>query len=242
MLVEAAGSAPSVRLRPDLGKHVDSLEAGTTAAGVYPAQLVARARAGWDAYQRGDVDAARDALAAAASHPQAPPWVRYVLGWTHYALADYAHAAEQWEAVRKLAPDFEPVYLDLADGYLQQREFGKAVAGLREAVERWPQDVEVYNALGVIQAARGALDDAVATFEAGVAVAPDDETANYNLAKTLELRFVRRERERATSSSLSRASVAADRSRALQYYTRTVELKGPLADRAREGIERLTGR
>ena len=241
LVVEAAGLVPSVRLRADLGTQVNALEAGNAAPREgYPSDLASRARAGLEAYQRGDVKAARAQLTPAADHPQAPPSVRYVLGWSQYALGEYGLAVEQWEAVRQSAPAFEPVYLDLADGYVQQREFGKAVAALRDAVRRWPKDVEVYNALGVVQAARGAADDAIATFEEGVAVAPDDETANYNLAKTLELRFVRRERERGTSSSLNAAGIAADRDRALEYYRRTVSLKGALAEKAMEGIKRLT--
>ena len=243
LLVESERAVPSARLRADLGSQVDVLEAGNPEPReAYPPDLARRARAGLEAYQRGDVAAARERLMPAADHPQAPPSVRYVLGWSQYALGDYARAVEQWEAVRQVAPAFEPVYLDLADGYVQQREFGKAVSALREAVKRWPKDVEAYNALGVVQAARGAADAAITTFEEAVAVAPDDETANYNLAKTLELRFVRRERERGTSSSLNAASIGADRDRALEYYRRTASLKGPLAERAMEGVARLTGK
>jgi VWFA-related protein len=243
LIVEAPGSIPSVRLRADVGDQVKALEgAGRPPLDAYPADLARRARAGLEAYQRGDVAAARERLRPAADHPQAPGSVRYVLGWSHYALGEYAPAVEQWEAVRASTPAFEPVYLDLADGYVQQREFGKAVAALRDAAKRWPKDVEVYNALGVVLAARGAADDAIATFEQGVAVGPDDETANYNLAKTLELRFVRRQRERGTSSSLNAASVAMDRERALEYYRRVASVKGSLAERAEEGIKRLTGK
>lgn len=243
LVVEAPGSVPSVRLRSDVGDQVKVLEgAGRPPLDAYPADLARRARAGLDAYQRGDVKAAREQLSPASEHPQAPPSVRYVLGWSRYALGDYAGAVEQWEAVRSSTPGFEPVYHDLADGYVQQREYGRAVSVLREAVKGWPGDVEVYNALGVVQAARGAADDAIATFEQAVAVAPADETANYNLAKTLELRFVRRQRERGTSSSLNAASVAMDGERALEHYRRTASLKGPLAERAEEGIARLTKR
>lgn len=243
LVVEAPGSVPSVRLRSDVSDQVKALEGeGRQPTDAFPADLARRARAGLDAYQRGDVTAAKEGLTPAAEHPHAPPSVRYVLGWSQYALGDHAAAVEQWETVRSSTPAFEPVYLDLADGYVQQREYGRAVAVLREAVKRWPQDVEVYNALGVVQAVRGAADDAIATFEQAVAVSPGDETANYNLAKTLELRFVRRQRERGTSSSLNAASVAMDGERALEHYRRVASLKGPLAERAEEGIARLTKR
>jgi VWFA-related protein len=233
--VPAAGAA--VRARPRVDEGVASLEAaGASATGVLPQTSKATVD-GWKAYQRGDVKSARDILRPAAADSAMPQWARYVLGWAEYATAGYVESTGQWERVRAAVPEFEGVYFDLADGYLQQKEFGKAIAVLREAQKRWPKDVEVYNAIGVLQAGRGALNDAIKTFEEAVSVGPSDATACYNLAKSLELRYVQAERLRKASQSAPSRLV--DRERALEYYRRTVELGGPNVDAAKEGLRRL---
>jgi VWFA-related protein len=231
------------RLRPNMTEEVAALEPKTaTAAGSapFPASLMKKAREGWDAYQRGSVAEAQTALEPAAAHPAAPPWVLYVLGWTQFAQAHATAASESWERVRGEVPEFSAVYFDLADAYLQQREFGRAVDVLRAAEKRWPRDVDVYNALGVVQLARGAVDDAVGSFEKAVGVGPADVTAAYNLARTSEMRFVRGSRlSRTGPGSVSPASLVQDRDRAVEYYRRTIALGGPFVEQAKEGLKRL---
>jgi VWFA-related protein len=229
------------RPMPNVGERVDALTRVRPDAGPTGADAALRqARAGWDAYQKGDLKGARVALGAAASQPSSPPWVHYALGWSLFAAPDYAAASTAWEHVRKTVPEFEPVYFDLADSYLQQREFGKAVEVLRDAEKRWPKDVEVYNALGVVQLVRGAVDDAVETFNKGVAANPTDASACYNLAKTYEVRYVRGERLRKVGpGSGAGATVLEDRVQAVAYYQRVIALGGPFVDQAREGLKRL---
>jgi VWFA-related protein len=241
-----AGAAPepsgTMRMRPDMARQVTALEPRSAAAATtpFPDALTRQATQGWDAYQRGDVAAARPLLEGPAAHPAAPPWVVYVLGWTQSAASEPRLAAASWERVRTGVPEFSAVYFDLADTYLQQREFGKAVEVLRQAETRWPKDVEVYNALGVVQLARGALDDAIETFAKGVGVSAGDPAANYNLAKSCELRFVRASRQRrAGASSVPAAGVLQDRDRAIEHYRRTIQAGGPFVEQAREGLKRL---
>ena len=137
-------------------------------------------------------------------------------------------------------PEFNAVYFDLADAYLQQREFGKAIDVLRQAEARWPKDVDVYNALGVVQLARGALDDAIETFARGVGVNASDSTANYNLAKTCELRFIRASRlRRAGPGTITLAQLFQDKDRAVEHYRRTIGIGGQFVEQAREGLKRL---
>lgn len=234
----------AVRARPHVGNQVDELttigESGAKGSAGLPEDLRRQARGGWDAYQRGDLKAATAALGQAATHPAAPPWVHYALGWSQYAEAEYPAAGVQWEQVRGRVPEFEPVYFDLADSYLQQREFGKAISVLRDAQSRWPKDVEVYNALGVIQTGRGALNEAIATFEQAVAVNAKDPTACYNLARTLELRYHRTEIQR-RSAQAGLPAVLSDRDRAIEFYLKTVALGGPQKEAATEGLRRLGG-
>jgi tetratricopeptide (TPR) repeat protein len=229
-------------LQPDVRDRLSASGAaatGRTARPQPPADVLAQAHAGWEAYQQGNVAGARAALAAAAQHPGSPAWVHYALGWSEYGGQGYEPASAAWEHVRAVVPEFEPVYFDLADAYLQLKEFGKAIDVLRKAEQRWPKDVEVFNAIGSIQASRGALNDAVKTFEQGAALNPNDATACYNLAKASELRYIQSTRLRVTSQSLP--ATLQDRDRAVEYYRRTVALGGLFVEQAHEGIRRLGG-
>jgi hypothetical protein len=246
-IVEPGPSPPdptsAIRLRPNLTEQVAILEpreGGTARSTPFPEPLMRKAREGWDAYQRGSVSAAQTALEPAAGHPAAPPWVVYVLGWAQFAQGKAAAAGISWERVRTAVPEFQAVYFDLADAYLQQREFGKSIDALRAAEKRWINDVEVYNALGVVQLARGAVDDAIGSFEKAVGVGPTDATAAYNLARACELRFVRASRQRRTGpGSVALGPLFQDKDRAVDYYRRTIALGGPFVEQAREGLKRL---
>jgi VWFA-related protein len=238
----ASAGAGALRLQPDvkdrlaaLGKIAPDTSRGS--ANTVPDNVLAQARAGWEAYQRGDVRAAKAALSAAAAHPATPPWVHYALGWSQYALREYEAAGTSWEHVRGVAPAFEPVYFDLADSYLQQRELGKAIDVLRAAEKRWPNDVEVYNAIGVVQVGRQAFDDAIKTFEKAVEVGPDDATACYNLARTHEMRFIQAQRLTHTAGAVNR--IFDDRDLAIEYYRRTIAIGKLFVEEAQRGLTRL---
>jgi VWFA-related protein len=234
----AAPPTLAVRARPAVADGVHSLGDAGAKGTKLPADVLAGARAGWDAYQRGDVKAAREALRPVAAHREAPAWTRYVLGWSEYASGDFAAATAQWERVRDEVPQFEPVYFDLADGLLQQREFGRALSVLRDAQKRWPKDVEVHNAVGVVQVGRGAFSDAIKTFEDAVTMAPADATATYNLAKSLELRYLQMERLHQISAANLDVALR-DRDRAVDFYRQTIQLGGSNVEAAREGLRRL---
>src|SRR4029077_4751850 len=134
----------------------------------------AGARAGWEAYQRGDLESARTALAPIAARSTSPSWVRYVLGQADYALGHSREAAVAWERVRARQPQFEPVYLDLADDYVKLDERQKAIDVLKTARQRWPANADVLNALGVIEAGGGALDDAIKILQEAAALVPNE--------------------------------------------------------------------
>jgi VWFA-related protein len=225
-----AGSAPGVRMRPDAGKHVDLLLKSESAD--------AAAKAGWDAFQRGDVASARESLGTAAEDPAAAAWVHYALGMTEYALGEYPQSARQWEHVRTAAPEFEPVYFDLVDSYLQLKDHDQALRVLRAAKERWPRDPDVFNALGVVQTVRGSVDDAIKSFQDAVAAAPADGVGYFNLGRALEMRFAKSRRY--VQQLRKWVSNDADRAAALENYKRYLEIGGPYSKDAQAGIARLS--
>jgi VWFA-related protein len=221
--------AGAVRVRPAAAEHVGDLVTGTTED--------TDAKAGWSAYQRGDVETARASLSVAAARPAADAWVHYALGMSEYALGHYAAAIAAWEKVRDGATDFEPVYFDLVDGYMQLKDYDKAVRLLRGAKDKWPRDPEVFNALGVVQTVRGALDDAIKSFEGAIAVAPAETTSYFNLGKAHELRYFR-SRHYVQQTRLWMANES-DRTAAIQHYEQYLASGGPYAQSARDGLARL---
>jgi VWFA-related protein len=238
----AGAAAPSpLRLQPDVKDRLAKLgviapDRATESRAA--SEAMTKARAGWDAYQSGDLRGAEALLGWAVTQGAVPPWVHYALGWSQFALSEYPAAATEWEKVRQRVPEFEPVYFDLADSYLQVQDYGRALEVLREAEKRWPKDVEVYNAIGVVQTGRYALNDAIKTFEKAVVVKSDDPTANYNLARVCELRYIQAERLRGVSRSVT-GGFERDKDCALQYYRRTIELGGLFVEEAKAGLKRL---
>ena len=225
----AAAGAASLPGRPDAAGHVALL--------VKDARPHAEATAGWDAYGRGDFESARSSLALAAVSPSAAPWIPYALGHAQYALGDYANAVASWERVFAVSQDFRPVYLDLADGYMQLEAFDSATRLLRQAAERWPADGEIFLTMGVIEAWQGTLDEAVGLFEKAIALSPENATAHFNLGKALELRYYGSRRY--VEEQRQWVATEADRAGAAAAYERCLAIGGPFAAEAREGLARL---
>jgi tetratricopeptide (TPR) repeat protein len=226
-------SAPpttALRVRPLAGEHTAALAAGGASSD-------AETR-GWEAYQRGDVEGARAALTPLADRAETPSWVHYALGQADYALARYRDAITQWENVRNSEPDFEPVYFDLVDGYLQLKDRAKAVDVLMSAQLFWPSDPDVYNALGVVHNAAGAIDEAVKAFSAAIEAAPKEPVSYLNLAIALEKRYAKSLRYFVPT----RAYIGNDKDRqdAMANYRKYLEFGGPYAEIARRRLDGLT--
>jgi tetratricopeptide (TPR) repeat protein len=235
----AAGGTSLARLTPAGGGSRDANLRDTLSGTVstLPPDLMAQARAGWDAYQAGDTKAALAALAPGAAHPAAPPWIHYVLGWAQFAEGNIDAARAQWLTVRASVPEFQRVYFDLADCDLRQDKSPEALGVLREAEGRWPASADVLNAAGVVETSLGQFDDAVRTFERAVGSAPTDTSAHFNLARVSELRYLRDLR---AESAAQTPPATGDLDRAAAEYRRVVEMKGPEAGDAAAGLVRTS--
>jgi VWFA-related protein len=192
---------------------------------------------GWVAYQKGDVEHAATYLAQAATSPDAHPWVRYALGLAHLALDQYPDAVRAWEQVRRDVPEFEPVYFNLADGYLLQKQDGSALNVLREAEKRWPEDPEVADAIGVLQVRRGALDAAVDSFTRATTVAPTDSLGFFNLARAYQMRAAKSQRYDGTLQKW--VGGEGDLKNARENYEKYIRMGGPFVQQAKEALASL---
>lgn len=216
----------SVRLRPDIEGRVRAL---SDREGGARDDLEKR---GWEAYERGDIETAAALLSKAVAEPGAELWVHYALGMAQAGLGRPDDAIRSWEVVRKGAPDFEPVYMDLADTYAAKSDLSSALAIVREAQKRWPNSAEVHSAIGVIHVRRGAIDDGIEALEKVVTLTPEDPLAHLNLARAYALRFNRGRRY--VASQRKWFAPEGDRQKALAAFQRCMDLGGPYAKQAAE--------
>ena len=220
-------------LRPDTTERVREL----ASLGGSPETNPSLASQGWDRYQKGDLEGAAELLGKAAANPDAHPWVHYALGYSALGLRHPERAAPEWEKVRVAVPEFEPVYLDLADAYGQMENFGAAIDVLKKAQARWPEDTDVLNAIGTLQVRRGALDEAVKTFRRATEVKPADALAYFNLARTYQLRYFKTRRYSSTEARWM--ANASDIKNALANYEQYLKLGGPYEVEARRAVQNL---
>jgi tetratricopeptide (TPR) repeat protein len=165
--------------------------------------------------------------------------VYYALGFAQLGLKKADLASQSWERVRAAVPAFTQVYFDLADAYLQLDSAARAVDILRAAEQRWPKDTDVLNALGTVQVRRGSTEDAIATFERAIALAPKESLAYLNAARTYELRYYQLRRfSRPQARWLDDPQL---REKAIGCYETYLMLGGPFEADARAAIDRLRG-
>ena len=241
----ASGSEPvpsltlpleGITLRPDGAARVRNLASRSTDA----EGARSLASQGWDRYTKGDLEGAEPLLAKAAGLPGSAPWVSYALGFAQVGLKKPSAAMQSWERVRAEAPQFEPVYLDLADVYIQVNDPDRAIATLRAAEQRWQGDVEILNALGTVQVAHGAHTDAMTTFEQAIAAKPADALAYFNLARTCELRYYALRRfSRPNARWIDNPELL---TKARENYEAYVKLGGPYLQEAQAALTRILSR
>jgi len=231
--------APVVRIRPGGNPDAKAVGARLTGAPAADASTAGEiAKEGWNLYAAGKVEEARDKLAAATA-AGAGVWAEYALGLAEFTLQHAQAAATSWQRVRTAEPTYEPVYFDLADAYLQLGRSSDALAVLRDAAKRWPKDSETHNAAGVVLVSRGALDDAIDSFERATSVAPDDGLGYYNLGRAYHMRYLRRLRSSGSSSTAAQSLANADRQKAVTFYKKCISIGGSFEKDAREALAGL---
>jgi tetratricopeptide (TPR) repeat protein len=139
--------------------------------------------------------------------------------------------------VLKDAPEFEPIYFSLADAYGLQRNEGTALKVLRDAERRWPADPEVFDAIGVIQIKRGAVDAAIESFTSSTKVAPRVALGWFNLGRALQMRWVRSQRYDKQREAW--VGPDEDHKAAAEAFQKYLDLGGPFEAQARQALAAL---
>jgi len=204
-----------------------------------PPEAAKLAHDGWQLYAQGQVEAAREKLVKAAADAPNTAWIQYALGQSEFTLQHMEAAATAFEKVRQSLPAYEPVYFDLADSYIQLRRLSDALAVAREAARRWPGDVETHLAVGCILVDRQVFDDAIDAFTHALSVAPDDGTAQFNLARAYHLNFLRIIRSTSSNATATGMLASRSRDRAIEAYRKYLTMGGPFEQQAREALTAL---
>ncbi len=221
------------KMRPNSERNVSSLRPASGNS----SEAAKLADQGWAAYAKGDVVTAEKHLSAAVKTGPSAPWVYYALGFSEYALGHYDAALSAWDRVRVAVPEFMPVYFDVADAYISLGKNTDALATVRVAASRWPDEPETQNALGAILVRRGALDEAIDVFTKITTAKPTDSLGFFNLGRGYHLRYLRLQQNIAAARLGNKSAIGEDdRKRAVAAYTQYLALGGPFEKEARQAI------
>lgn len=140
-------------------------------------QLAATFLRGLELYSNGDLDQAAVQFAAALRvSPDFDPALFY-LGACFAAAGRDEAAATRWSTALSGADNLPLEYAALGDALFRMGDVGKAIAPLREALSKWPEDDQLRRRLATAYAITLQHKEALATIEPYVARHPSDHEA-----------------------------------------------------------------
>jgi tetratricopeptide (TPR) repeat protein len=128
------------------------------------------------------VAAMREFRAAIAANPKEPN-VHFGLGYLLWTKAQYAEAAQEFQAELNNDPQHLQAMLYLADADIQLDKIDDATPLLEKLVKLMPENAMARRDLGVIYTTRGRNQDAVTEFQQAIRLAPNDVNAHWRLAR-----------------------------------------------------------
>ena len=152
--------------------------------------------------------AQREFRVAIAANPKEPN-VHFGLGYLLWTKAQYAEAAEQFQAELNNDPKHAQAMLYLADSELQMNQPDPALPLLQKVVSFSPEDAMAHRDLGVLYAGRGENDAAISELQKAIHLRPSDVNAHYRLARVYRA-MGRKEEANAEFKKVSGLNKAAD--------------------------------
>ncbi len=107
--------------------------------------------------------------------------VNFVLGLMEKSTGDYQSAAENFEKVAAINPDFEPAHVMAGDIYFHFGEKALALNHYFQAVRLDPGDFKTQDHLGTLLLTQGRIDDAIPHLQVAAAHEPDDKNLAFLL-------------------------------------------------------------
>ena len=158
------------------GKAADADRVLRRALKKQPKHLDALNLAGVAAYELKQFERARALLTRVVDREPARAGAQLNLGAVLNALADFAAAEQHYRAALRVAPDNATALNNLGKNYLDQNKLDKAAECLTAAVTAAPDYWIAQHNLGTCQQRLGAVDDAITTFRAVLALQPNADT------------------------------------------------------------------
>ena len=110
------------------------------------------------------------------------------LGQALMRLGRYDEAVTRFRDAVRLAPDYAAAHLDLGNALVAIGRPEEAIAELRRTIQLQPGFAPAHNDLGIVLAELGRLDEAIAAFTEAVKLAPEFADAKENLARAINMK------------------------------------------------------
>ena len=143
-----------------------------------------------------------------------------MLADTSRKLKRFDRAEQHYLAALDIAPDNAEIYFKLGNLYLEQKRYPQAVTSYTCSVELNPEKCDVFNNLGVVYMKQNEYEKAVEAFRHVMVLDPGFANAYLNLGIIF-------------------SDVYRDRTKALLYFEKYVELDGPRKDEVRAWMAEL---
>ncbi len=143
-----------------------------------------------------------------------------MLADTSRKLKRFDRAEQYYLAALDLAPDNAEIYFKLGNLYLEQKRYPQAVTSYTRSVELNPEQCNVVNNLGVVYMKQNEYEKALEAFRHVLVLDPGFANAYLNLGIIF-------------------SDVYRDRTKALLYFEKYVELDGPRKDEVRAWMAEL---
>ena len=102
---------------------------------------------------------------------------------------DWVAAASRWERLQALCPTLPEPYIGGANALIELQRYGPAEAALKDAMERFPEDAEIFSLYAKVSARQHHWDDAIVRYETVRDRFPDDRAGYQGGIDVLRSQF-----------------------------------------------------
>jgi arylsulfatase A-like enzyme/Tfp pilus assembly protein PilF len=135
--------------------------------------------------QHGEYQSSTEKLLAALKTDPASVPVHYLLGLNYYRLRDFQKAADEFQRVLQLSPDYELAVFNLGLAYARTGDFDQAILTLKHALELDNTNFSAAYNLGAAYLRKQMVPEASAAFRQAISVNPDYAAAHRALGELL---------------------------------------------------------